>query len=242
MPLPTSLDPNDGDNIICFVAEITARRFLNRIHNSLYATEGTDFGQGVGKMLPISAELNRQLEAWYHAMPDNIRPPLTSKRRSSAGDAALDMGPIDISENDPQWRDTRQQHTTRTLSECVEILRIHYYAARHIIHRPFVLDVAWQYQQQILARDGTEFARNNDEKSKTTEATVGLQRSKSVAALASSSVPPLPLSADVLGNAQGLNIGFFRDEVAARLRQWATPGSSFEAELKIIESFPIRST
>ncbi|CAK7212158.1 hypothetical protein SEUCBS140593_001419 [Sporothrix eucalyptigena] len=263
---------------------------------------------GVGKMLPISAELNRQLEAWYHAMPDNIRPPLNSTRRSSgteansAGDAVFDTGSIDIGENDPQWHDTQQQqHTTHTLSERVQILRIHYYAARHIIHRPFVLGVAWQQQQQIQARESAD-VRSSEEMSKTAQAKTALPRSKSAAALVSSSVLPQPSPADVLekcaicvdscvaylvhvlpllerrspylwsfcqssmacllvllvadacpgitssmsharqGAARSINIGLLRDGVASRLRQWATPGSSFEAELRIVESFPMDPT
>ncbi|CAK7237508.1 hypothetical protein SBRCBS47491_010000 [Sporothrix bragantina] len=240
MPLPTSLDPEDGDNMICFIAEIAVRRLSNRIHSSLYATEasgaypdndssasgrttpgnkrkrldsdvpysitvpGSSTGadpsltagptanfdrSSTGKVLPISAELNRQLEAWYKAMPDNIRPPLLAGNRSSSV-FTYDFGSHDIAENDPQWHDTQQpQHTTtRTLSERVQILRIHYYAARHIIHRPFVLGVAWQEQQQILAREAADSG--------------GGRVSPSSAAL-----PPLPLTEDILENLEAETVG-----------------------------------
>jgi hypothetical protein len=42
MPLPSSLDPDDGDDTIYFMAEIVARRLLNRIHSSLYVTGSSD--------------------------------------------------------------------------------------------------------------------------------------------------------------------------------------------------------
>ncbi|CAK7228073.1 hypothetical protein SCUCBS95973_006757 [Sporothrix curviconia] len=348
MPLPTSLDPDDGDNMICFIAEIAARRLSNRIHSSLYATEGNDFGQGlfgmisdtdssvsgrttpghkrkradsdmpfeanvqagsagaglgaglgagaisaqpdnsgIGKMLPISAELNRQLEAWYEAMPDNIRPPLLAGNRTGEVRArAFDLGSSDLAENDPQWHDMQQpQHTIHTLNERVQILRIHYYAARHIIHRPFVLGVAWQQQQhqqqqqQLSGRESVEssghvsppalppfFSADALEKcvvcvdscvSYLTHVLPLLERrspylwsfcQSSMACLlvllVADSCPSIAsrstrMVAPPLGAARSVNIGLLRDQVAARLRLWATPGSSFDAELRIVESLPV---
>ncbi|OAA63285.1 c6 zinc finger domain containing protein [Niveomyces insectorum RCEF 264] len=41
------------------------------------------------------------------------------------------------------------------------------------------------------------------------------------------------------GQAQNIDVGYMRDQVADKLRQWATPGSSIKAELRIIENLPI---
>ncbi|KAI1083446.1 hypothetical protein F5B20DRAFT_406234 [Whalleya microplaca] len=89
MRLPHSTDPTDNENTICFIAEHAIRRLLNRIHNSLYGPETVQVGpnlvlpvdptqawQNLGpqKLIALSAELNRQLEAWYISIPDYVRP------------------------------------------------------------------------------------------------------------------------------------------------------------------------
>ncbi|OAA63284.1 Zn(2)-C6 fungal-type DNA-binding domain protein [Niveomyces insectorum RCEF 264] len=58
IPLPSSLDVDDGDNMIYFMAEISARRLLNRIHSSLYTTPGSaKLGLGSG-IVPESSSSN----------------------------------------------------------------------------------------------------------------------------------------------------------------------------------------
>ncbi|OAA55349.1 c6 zinc finger domain containing protein [Niveomyces insectorum RCEF 264] len=231
MPLPSSVDPDDGDAMICFVAETAVRRLLNRIHSLLYATTMTpmtttttsasassatgsestptdsagpghkrkraetesfavpgagifydDSGSGgnatayinattggrdapanLNKMLSISLELNRQLEAWYHAIPDYLRPPLDDENSDSAGatgDEAMKNlggggGPASSSgsgsgsgSGTSTTANTPRRPTNPAVQERVKILRVHYYTARHLIHRPFVLHVAWQEQQR----------------------------------------------------------------------------------------------
>jgi hypothetical protein len=112
---------------------------------------GSDY-TSIGKILPVSAELNRQLEAWYRAMPDHIRPLLGDNSGSSktgsnvTGDLSFIDDLNDLSGDDSLWYDNQRKHTTQPLNERVQILRIHYYAARHIIHRPFILGVAWRQQ------------------------------------------------------------------------------------------------
>lgn len=98
-----------------YLAEISIRRLLNRVHNSLYPrmsattlSASEDFSaEEIASVSSVCDELYRQLNSWYESIPDIMRPPLLS-------DAADD--------NDRQT-----------------ILRIRYFAARHIIYRPFVL-------------------------------------------------------------------------------------------------------
>lgn len=354
MPLPSSLDPDDGDDMICFVAEIAARRLFNRIHSSLYATGSSDSAQGnlvipdsdsatsgrttpgykrkrgendmyattlgasttgagagaglglsgsdntgIGKMLPVSAELNRQLETWYRAMPDHIRPPLGNNTGSNRADGNVTSGMSfvddlnNLSGDDAPWQDSRQKHTTKPLNERVQILRIHYYAARHIIHRPFVLGVAWQQQQQILAREHGSGGTNTGAGVRVSDEANNPQPPASASASASplptavlekcaicvdscaaylvhvlpllerrspylwsfcqssmacllvllvaDACPSIAASQPIAGQqcAQTIDIARLRDQVASRLRRWATPGSSFEAELRIVEGLPI---
>lgn len=351
MPLPSSLDPDDGDDMICFVAEIAARRLLNRIHSTLYATGGIDSVQGgsltipdsdsatsgrttpgnkrkradynlyasttpsalptatpgvgiglglgssdntgIDKMLPVSAELNRQLEAWYRAMPEHIRPLLSDNNTSgpSGGDMSFIDDLNDLSGDDMPWLGgsrSKPQHaptTTKPYNERIQILRIQYYAARHIIHRPFVLAVAYHQQQQILSRErATRSASTSDTATNTPPPvppppplpTAVLEKCAicvdSCAAYLVHVLPLLERRSNYLWSfcqssmacllvlvvadacpsiaatrplvagqrlAPTMDITHLRDQVASRLRIWAVPGSSFEAELRIIESLPI---
>ncbi|KAK7202804.1 hypothetical protein BZA70DRAFT_93936 [Myxozyma melibiosi] len=114
MPLPTiSSDPVDPA-MVYFLAEISIRRLLNRVHNSLYTTSSGK--RSLHSLLKICDELNRQLELWYDSIPEVVRPDLSLSPSSSLS--------ADDEEND------------RAL-----VLRIRYYATRHIIFRPFVLRV-----------------------------------------------------------------------------------------------------
>jgi hypothetical protein len=133
MPLPHSMDPSDQDETIHFIAEIAIRRLLNRVHSSLYnpdtdavmnmAAPPNAAWPGLGttnttlslpRLLALSAELDRQLEQWYVSMPEGVRPP-------------RGIEPI--------------------ACERGRVLRLHYCAARAVIHRPFVL-FAMTYLQQ----------------------------------------------------------------------------------------------
>lgn len=107
----------------CFLAEISIRRLLNRIHNSLYPRRQHFFSLSstslmapdeftideILSMTSVCDELHRQLDLWHTSIPEPCRPP-------------LEPGPL---ENDR-----------------IAILRIRYFAARHIIYRPFALYVA----------------------------------------------------------------------------------------------------
>ncbi|KAI1503880.1 hypothetical protein F5X99DRAFT_79054 [Biscogniauxia marginata] len=121
MPLPHSTEPRDNENHIYYIAEHAIRRLLNRIHNALYGTESSHANPyptvvtdptvlwqilSLQRLLSLSSELNRQLEEWYHSIPEYLRP--------SKG-------------TDPLPNDRAR------------VLRLRYYIARQLIHRPFLL-------------------------------------------------------------------------------------------------------
>jgi hypothetical protein len=114
----------------CYLAEISIRRLLNRIHNSLYPrkqnvltlsstslTASDDFStRQLSSVTAICEELRRQLHLWYASIPEPFRPELG----------------VEPTGND---RET--------------VLRIRYYATKHIIYRPFVLYVITHSAAQL---------------------------------------------------------------------------------------------
>ncbi|KAJ6189991.1 hypothetical protein N7519_000012 [Penicillium mononematosum] len=107
----------------CYLAEISIRRLLNRVHNSLYpnkkyglALSSTTFAtpeefaiDDISSISAVCDELRSQLELWHSSIPDIFRPELN----------------IEASMQESNGRQA--------------ILRIRYFATRHIIYRPFVL-------------------------------------------------------------------------------------------------------
>lgn len=73
MPLPSIADSPDTV-IIHFLAEISIRRLLNRVHNTLYSSMAND--RTIKSLLEICEELNRQLETWHQSTPESARPSL----------------------------------------------------------------------------------------------------------------------------------------------------------------------
>ena len=110
----------------CYLAEISVRRLLNRIHNSLYPRKkqvlslspttlmaAEEFSiEDVSSMITVCDELHAQLETWHSSIPEPFRP-------------ILGVGSPTMELNDRQ-----------------AVLRIRYFAARHIIYRPFLLYIA----------------------------------------------------------------------------------------------------
>ena len=110
MPLP-SVSNSPDSVIIYFLAEISIRRLLNRVHSTLYAdNHDRRKVQSTGNMIDICEELNRQLETWHESIPAEARPTLGKEPPETGNEREI-------------------------------ILRIRYYACRHIIFRPFVLRV-----------------------------------------------------------------------------------------------------
>ncbi|KAI3338656.1 hypothetical protein F4824DRAFT_72595 [Ustulina deusta] len=127
MPLPQSLESSDDRNHIYSIAEHAIRRLLNRILSALYNPDSTHRYSilppdpvriwqrlGLPKLLSLSTELNRQLEQWYRSIPEYLRFP-----------KGTDSLPNDRS----------------------RVLRIRYYMARHLIYRPFLLQTVARQQE-----------------------------------------------------------------------------------------------
>ena len=112
----------DSSQSTAYLAEISIRRLLNRVHNSLYPqkqsvlslsstllTAADDLsGAEIASVTLVCDELHRQLNLWYESIPEPFRPSLG---------------------------------TEPTGNDRETVLRIRYYATRHIIHRPFVLHI-----------------------------------------------------------------------------------------------------
>ncbi|CAG7952062.1 unnamed protein product [Penicillium salamii] len=122
MPFPGCGNPPDS-NVQHYLANLSARCLLNRIHHSIYFTSDVPTGNprhssealDVVMSLPqlpssslirVCTELDHQLQTWYDMLPDTIRPDLDLHAQS-----------------DPPT--------------C--LLRLRYWSARQIIYRPFVI-------------------------------------------------------------------------------------------------------
>lgn len=92
LPLPDCGQPARTE-MLCWLAELSVRRLLNRVHHVLYVNDadtattvlrtqehGTHayITQELGPLLKISAELERQLETWFDLLPPMIKPDLSS--------------------------------------------------------------------------------------------------------------------------------------------------------------------
>lgn len=237
MPLPRTLDPSETDDIIYFVAETAVRRLLNRIHSSLYSSDNSDIAAvtdpssgpnniSLNKLMALSSELNRQLEEWYSSIPGRVRPPIGTEPMTS---------------------------------ERGKVLRIRYYAARHIIHRPFVLYVAlqtspapgsqpttpqpqYQIPRLILEKCTTCIASceaylyNVSEMLEKRSPYLWTFSQSAMAALlmiiiANSSPQLRPFTPDIEG---------LYAMIVPKIRKWAAAGSSFEAEVKILDTIAAR--
>lgn len=240
MPLPRTLHPRENDDIYYFVAETAIRRLLNRIHSSLYSTDHNDINAltedpsmsgniSVHKLLSLSSELNRQLEEWYHSIPGKIRPPIGTEH------VANDRG---------------------------KVLRIRYYAARHIIHRPFILYVALQQTaasarstpgspQPVLSlprvvQEKCEVCIDSCQTYLYNVVEMLDKRSPYLWTFSQSCMACLLVL--LISRSSPLLRPFTPDfspltaMVLPRLRRWATAGSSFEAEVKILESLASHHT
>ena len=123
LPLPQCGQPAQTE-MLCWLAELSVRRLLNRVHHVVYTNE-TNPGaltsnaqphdaqspdpRALPTLLKVSAELDRQLETWFHLLPPAIKPDL----------------------KDP---------TSWGLNQLNLLCR--YYSARDIIFRPFVMYVS----------------------------------------------------------------------------------------------------
>lgn len=130
--LPRSVEIRESEDLIYFAAEVAMRRLMNRIYGSLYSPENIDLSLLAGhastpnlpplnRLLALTSELDRQLEQYYCTIP--ILPPVAV---------------------DPVSTDRRR------------LLTLRYSYARQVIYRPFVLYVALQQPGQTVS--GTRLA------------------------------------------------------------------------------------
>lgn len=123
MRLPHSTDPSDNENTIYFIAEHAIRRLLNRIHNSLYGPE-------IAQTSPNPVLPTGPNQAWQSLNTQKLQALSTELNRQ------LEEWYFSI----PDY--LRPAKGTLPLpNDRARVLRIRYYAARHIIHRPFLLQV-----------------------------------------------------------------------------------------------------
>ncbi len=235
MPLPHSTGPGDDENTICSIAEHAIRRLLNRIHFTLYGpapqtstsrpTDPAKIWQGLGlqKLQTLSSELNRQLEEWYSSIPEPLRP--------LKGTVAL-----------PNDR--------------LRVLRIRYYAARHIIHRPYVLQTVLRQRESSSPMSPISPTDQHNDPAMITMELCEIcidsclnylynavemidKRSPYLWSFSQSCMACLVLlwMADSCPALRHLvpNMHPIQSTVLARLRKWATKGSSFDAEARIVE-------
>ncbi|KAI1377745.1 hypothetical protein F4677DRAFT_444332 [Hypoxylon crocopeplum] len=131
MRLPHSTDPTDNENTIYFIAEHAIRRLLNRIHNSLY---GPDIAQtSPNPVLPIGPS-----QTWQNL----------GLQKLLALSAELNRQLEEWYFSIPDY--LRPVKGTLPLpNDRARVLRLRYYAAKHIIHRPFLLQmVSRQHEGQ----------------------------------------------------------------------------------------------
>ncbi|TLD27212.1 hypothetical protein PspLS_04977 [Pyricularia sp. CBS 133598] len=262
MPLPRSLNPLEHEELIYFAAETAARRLLNRVHSSLYSSDNSglisfsDMNPTAGslslvKLVNVSSELHRQLEEWYLSIPESLRPPLG---------------------------------TEPCPNDRARVLRLRFYAARHIIHRPFVLYAALMQQQaRSLAPSSVGSSPVSPHLSVSTPASSSAVPAGSVQPL--TSIPQIVLdkseiciktcstylrnstemldkrspylwtfsqtsmanllvlvTCDSIPQLQRFttDVKELKELLVSKLRLWATPGSSFEAEMRILERVTTR--
>ncbi|KAF1736409.1 putative transcriptional regulatory protein [Beauveria bassiana] len=128
LPFPDCGDPTDK-NMIAWLANLSARRLLNRVHHVMYDTaqvQAADQADSLPKLTPlfstasndftstvelprqeVTEELIRQLQAWYSLLPVDIRP--------------------QCNESSPSVHDA--------------LLLLRYNATGHIIYRPYLFHV-----------------------------------------------------------------------------------------------------
>ncbi|CRL21273.1 Transcription factor, fungi [Penicillium camemberti] len=94
-PFPTFAN-HDAQETHVFLAELSVRRLLNRVHHTMYGSDCTrrslglqpassdspsyDF-QSLSTILSVSQELDRQLDNWFNLLPGTIKPDINDPSR-----------------------------------------------------------------------------------------------------------------------------------------------------------------
>ncbi|KAL0938071.1 C6 finger domain-containing protein [Colletotrichum truncatum] len=78
LPFPRCGNPPDTA-MLYWLADLSARRLLNRIHHVMYDTANlTATAVPTASLISVSAELNHQLGAWFDLLPSTIKPDLNN--------------------------------------------------------------------------------------------------------------------------------------------------------------------
>lgn len=96
-PFPAFAD-HEAQETNLFLAELSVRRLLNRVHHTMYGSDWTrrslglqpassdspsyDF-QSLSNILNVSQELDRQLNNWFDLLPRTIKPDMNDPSRST---------------------------------------------------------------------------------------------------------------------------------------------------------------
>ncbi|KAI0111387.1 hypothetical protein F4814DRAFT_440870 [Daldinia grandis] len=124
MRLPHNTDPSDNENIIYFIAEHAIRRLLNRIHNSLYGPELAE------------SSFTGPNQTWESLGLQKLLALSTELNRQ------LEEWYISIPDYLRPLKGTLPLPNDRA-----RVLRLRYYAARHIIYQPFLLQMVCREQE-----------------------------------------------------------------------------------------------
>jgi hypothetical protein len=144
MQFPNLRNPNERSELL-FLALCSVRRLLNRIHNTIYASDvepvlkpsSPSFGQinevalspgasTINSLESVVAELDHQLESWFYYLPSIIKPELSHNT------------PVDKPE---AW------------------LRLRYWSAKHIISRPCLIYAALATNQEDMPAFVLEYSK-----------------------------------------------------------------------------------
>ncbi|KAF1963701.1 hypothetical protein CC80DRAFT_398245 [Byssothecium circinans] len=206
LPFPRHGSP-PADHMLFWLADLSARRLLNRVHHTLYNVPFKDVGSNVsganihrdiGSYTKVSNELRHQLETWYNYLPISIKPDLRNRNP--------------------------------TIDETILILR--YHASGDIISRPFVFHVCalpdgTQPPDYVLENCKT-CIHHCHQYLQVFDRRIVLPS----AALAVTIIMTLASHSPLLGHLVA-HLDELQQKTATQLERWASPGSSIEAMLSI---------
>ncbi|KAK7981999.1 C6 finger domain-containing protein [Apiospora saccharicola] len=270
MSLPRSMkqDMSDTNDTISFVAEIALRRLLNRILSSLYSTQGaiTDLNSAAPVVSPSRGyHLDTASTTWQQQQQQQQQGLSLQKLLtvSSELNRQLEQWYDSIPDGLRPPKGVEPMETDRGRT-----LRLRYYEARQLIHRPYVMQAVNHHHHQQM------FHQNEPSSSSSSSAALDLppqvildgcevclescvaylynaverlgRRSAHLWSLAHNALACVLVlvAADACPPLHPLVAPevppTLRDALVASLRGWATAGSSFEATVAILESLRFR--
>ncbi|KAK8080005.1 C6 finger domain-containing protein [Apiospora hydei] len=148
MSLPRSMNQNmsDANDTISFVAEIALRRLLNRILSSLYSAQ--EAVPGLNSAPPASSP---------HQFPSSDTAALSIWQYQGLSLPKTMALSSELNRQLEQWYDSIPDGVEPIETDRDRTLRVRYYEARYLIHRPFVMQAAagQQHQQQTISQADT---------------------------------------------------------------------------------------